>query len=235
MNELNYFYTFLFRSFAAMLPTAVLCLSLVSMVSPSTSQKPLTSGDPKQKTFSSKSHPSWPLGLQVYRALRSEGSNINTLISPVQLANSLSALSHIAKGATARQLQELLKSNKDEKQAEKSSSNPFTSMRNANGTSNTLHGSSAIFSKQVPTLESSLLEELQAQFELDHVALGAGNKQEDMEKLSSWAKRGMGGVKEMPLNEGPDAEDGALILASALHIKGEKNEDLPRSIYFPLT
>ncbi|XP_058251940.1 serine (or cysteine) peptidase inhibitor, clade H, member 2 [Hemibagrus wyckioides] len=218
-----------------MLPTAVLCLSLVSMVSPSTSQQPLTSGDPKQKIFSSKSHPSWSLGLQVYRALRSEGSNINTLISPVLLANSLSALSHIAKGATARQLQELLKSNKDEKQAEKSSSNPFTSMRNANGTSNTLHGSSAIFSKQVPTLESSLLEELQAQFELDHVALGAGNKQEDMKKLSSWAKRGMGGVKEMPLNEGPDAEDGALILASALHIKGfgdhgfdKENEDRRR-------
>ncbi|KAK3567631.1 hypothetical protein QTP86_020427 [Hemibagrus guttatus] len=211
-----------------MLPTAVLCLSLVSMVSPSTSQQPLTSGDPKQKIFSSKSHPSWSLGLQVYRALRSEGSNINTLISPVLLANSLSALSHTAKGATARQLQELLKSNKDDKQAEKSSSNPFTSMRNANRTSYTLHGSSAIFSKQVPTLESSLLEELQAQFELDHVALGAGDKQEDMEKLSSWANRGMGGVKEMPLNEGPDAKEGALILASALHIKGFWDHDFDK-------
>ncbi|KAB5579212.1 hypothetical protein PHYPO_G00192500 [Pangasianodon hypophthalmus] len=216
-----------------MLPPAALCLSLVLMVSTSTSQQPLTSGDPQQKSFSSLSHPSWSLGLEVYRALRSEGSHINTLISPVLLANSLSALSHTAKGATARQLQELLKTNKDEKQAEKSSSSPLKSMRKANGTSYMLHGSSAIFSKQVPTLESSFLEELQAQFELDHVALGAGDKQGEMEKLRSWAKSGMGGVKEMPLNEGPDAKEGALILASALHFKGfwdhgfdKENEDL---------
>ncbi|XP_060730736.1 serine (or cysteine) peptidase inhibitor, clade H, member 2 [Tachysurus vachellii] len=216
-----------------MLPAGVLCLSLVFMVSPSMSHQPLTSGDPKQKMFSSQSHPSWSLGLQVYRTLRSEGSHINTIISPVLLANSLSVLSHTANGATARQFQELLKTEKDEKQAEKSSSNPFISMRNANGTSYILRGSSAIFSKQVPTLESSFLEELQAQFELDHVALGAGDKQDDIEKISSWAKRGMGGVKQMPLNEGPDAKEGALILASALHFKGfwdhgfdKENKDL---------
>ncbi|GAA6106696.1 serine (or cysteine) peptidase inhibitor, clade H, member 2 isoform X1 [Tachysurus ichikawai] len=216
-----------------MLPAGVLCLSLVFVVSPSMSHQPLTSGDPKQKIFSSQSHPSWSLGLQVYRALRSEGSHINTIISPVLLANSLSVLSHTANGATARQLQKLLKTEKDEKQAKKSSSNPFISMRNANGTSYTLRGSSAIFSKQVPTLESSFLEELQAQFELDHVALGAGDKQDDIEKISSWAKRGMGGVKQMPLNEGPDAKEGALILASALHFKGfwdhgfdKENKDL---------
>ncbi|XP_027020734.2 serine (or cysteine) peptidase inhibitor, clade H, member 2 isoform X2 [Tachysurus fulvidraco] len=218
-----------------MLPAGVLCLLLIFMVSPSMSHQPLTSGDPKQKIFSSQSHPSWSLGLQVYRALRSEGSHNNTIISPVLLANSLSVLSHIANGATARQLQELLKTEKDEQQAEKSSSNPFISMRNANGTSYTLRGSSAIFSKQVPALESSFLEELQAQFELDHVALGAGDKQDDIEKISSWAKRGMGGVKQMPLNEGPDAKEGALILASALHFKGfwdhgfdKENKDLRR-------
>ncbi|XP_060780806.1 serine (or cysteine) peptidase inhibitor, clade H, member 2 [Neoarius graeffei] len=212
-----------------MLSTAALCLALASMVSPSTSQQNLTSGEPQQKIFSSLSHPSWSLGLQVYRALRSEGSHINTLISPVLLANSLSALSHAAKGATARQLQELLKTDKDEKQAEKSSPSPLKSMRKANGTSYTLHVSSAIFSKQVSTLESGFLEE----FELDHVALGAGDKLGDMKKLSSWARSGMGGIKEMPLGEGPDAKEGALILASALHFKGlwdrgfdKENEDL---------
>lgn len=215
----------LFCSFAAMLSTAVLCLSLIFMVSPSTSQQPLTSNDPQQKIFSSHSHPSWSLGLQVYKALRSEGSYINTLISPLLLANALSALSHAAKGSTARQLQELLKTDKDENQTEKSSSRPFASIRTANGTSYTLHGSSAIFSKQVPTLESGFLDKLKAQFEVDHVALGAGDKQRDIEKLSSWAKSGLGGVKEMPLNGGPDAKEGALILASALHFKGEKDKD----------
>lgn len=203
-----------------MLSTAALCLALASMVSPSTSQQNLTSGDPQQKIFPSLNHPSWSLGLQVYRALRSEGSHINTLISPVLLANSLSALSHAAKGATARQLQELLKTDKDEKQAQKSSPSPLKSMRKANGTSYTLHVSSAIFSKQVSTLESGFLEE----FELDHVALGAGDKLGDMKKLSSWARSGMGGIKEMPLGEGPDTKEGALILASALHFKGEKDK-----------
>lgn len=222
------------HSFAAMLPTAALCLSLVLMVSPSNSQQPLTTGEPQKKSFSSLSHSSWSLGLQVYKALRNEGSHINTLISPVLLANSLSVLSHTAKGATARQLQELLKTSKDEKQAEKSSSNPLKSMREANGTSYILHGSSAIFSKLVSTLESGFLEELEAQFELDHVALGAGDRQADVEKLSLWAKNGMGGVKEMPLNEGPVSKEGALILASALHFKGERNKDLSKSIYFPL-
>lgn len=219
-------------SFAAMLPTAVLCLSLVLMVSPSMSQQSPASGDPQEKIFSSLSHPTWSLGLQVYRALRNEGSHINTLISPVLLANSLSTLSHTAKGATARQLQELLKTDEDKKQAEKSLSSPLKSMREANGTSYMLHGSSAIFSKQVPTLESGSLEELQAQFETDHVALGAGDRQGDLKKLNAWAKSGMGGVNEMPLNEGPDAKEGALILASALHFKGEKYMDLSSSVYF---
>lgn len=225
--------TFSPLSFATMLPTAALCLSLVLMISPSISQQPLTSGDPQEKSFSSLSHPSWSLGLQVYKALRNEGSHINTLISPVLLANKLSVLSNTAKGATARQLQELLKTSKDKKQAEKSSSNPLKSMREANGTSYILHGSSAIFSKQVSTLESSFLEELRAQFELDHVALGAGDRQADVEKLNLWAKNRMGRVKEMPLNEGSASKEGALILASALHFKGERDKDLSRSIYFP--
>lgn len=220
-------------SFAAMLPTAVLCLSLVLLVSPSMSQQPPTAGEPQEKTFSSLSHRSWSLGLQVYKALRSQGSHINTLISPVLLANSLSALSHTAKGATARQFQELLKTNEDEKQAEKSSSSPLKSMRKANGTSYVVHGSSAIFSNQVLTPENGFLEELQAKFELDHVTLSAGDRQGDVEKLNSWAKSGMGGVKEMPLNEGLNAKDGALILASALHFKGEKDKDLSTFIYFP--
>ncbi|KAF7706508.1 serine (or cysteine) peptidase inhibitor, clade H, member 2 [Silurus meridionalis] len=212
-----------------MWPTAALYLSLVLVASISMSQQSLSAGDSQQKNFQSLSHPSWSLGLQLYRALRSEGSHINTLISPVLLANSLSALSHTAKGATARQLQELIKSDKDKK----SSSSPLKSMGIANGSSYILHGSSAIFSKQIPTLEIGLLDKLQAQFELDHVPLGAGNKQGDMEKLCSWAKSVMGGVNEMPLHEEPDVKEGALILTSALHFKGlwdhgfdKENKDL---------
>ncbi|TSK77046.1 Serpin H1 [Bagarius yarrelli] len=203
------------------------------MVRPSRSHQPLNSTDPQQKIFSPLSHPSWSLGLQVFGALRTEGSHINTLISPALLVNSLNALSYTAKGATSMQLKELLKPYKDEKQAEKLSSSPFLSMREANGSSYTVHSSSAFFSKQVPTLESDFLKELQARFELNHVALGAGDQQEDMEMLSSWAKSGMGGVKVMPLNREPEAKEGALILASALHFKGfwdrgftEKNKDL---------
>ncbi|KAG9274529.1 serpin H1-like [Astyanax mexicanus] len=209
-----------------MLSTAVLYLSLLNLlivgVGSSSSKAPPTTGEPPQPQQASSSfgHPSWSLGLQLYRALRKEGSNTNTLISPALLASSLSALSRTAKGTTAEQLQELLKNAKVEKKTEEALSDTLKSMREGNGTSYTLHGSSALFSKQVPTLEKSLLEELQAQFGLGHVALGAGGKEADMEKLRSWAKGGMGGLEGSLLKEGPDAKDGAVILANALHFKG---------------
>ncbi|KAI4898372.1 hypothetical protein NFI96_012387 [Prochilodus magdalenae] len=222
-----------------MLPTAFLSLSLLNLlalgVDSSTSKAPSASGKPQkaQQTSSSLGHPSWSLGLQFYQALRHEGSHTNTLISPVLLASSLGALSRAAKGSTAGQLQELLRSAKEEKKAEEALSDALKSLREGNGTSYALHGSLALFSKQVPALEKSFLEELQAQFGLRHVALSAGDKHSDIEKLSSWAKGEMGGLDRSPLTEGPDAKEGALILANALHFKGfwdrgfnQENQDL---------
>ncbi|KAL6490805.1 hypothetical protein MHYP_G00011500 [Metynnis hypsauchen] len=222
-----------------MLPTAVLSLSLLNLlalgVGSSTSKAPPASGNPQhpQQAVFSLGHPSWSLGLQLYKALRSEGSHTNTLISPALLASSLGALSRAAKGTTAGQLQELLQTAKDKKKAEEALSNVLKSMHEGNGTSYALHASSALFSKQVPALEKAFLEELQAQFGLGHVALSAGDKQGDKEKLHSWAKDGMGGLEESPLMEGPDLEEGAMILANALHLKGfwdrsfdQENQDL---------
>uniref|UniRef100_A0AAR2KTG0 Serpin domain-containing protein n=1 Tax=Pygocentrus nattereri TaxID=42514 RepID=A0AAR2KTG0_PYGNA len=209
-----------------MLPTAVLSLSLMNLlalgVGSSTSKAPPASGNPQQhqQAVFSLGHPSWSLGLQLYKALRSEGSHTNTLISPVLLASSLGALSRTAKGTTAAQLQELLQTAKDKKKAEEALSNVLKSMHEGNGTSYALHASSALFSKQVPALEKAFLKELQAQFGLGHVALSAGDKQRDMEKLRSWAKDGMGGLEGPPLTEEPDPKEGAMILANALHLKG---------------
>ncbi|XP_017539418.1 serine (or cysteine) peptidase inhibitor, clade H, member 2 [Pygocentrus nattereri] len=222
-----------------MLPTAVLSLSLMNLlalgVGSSTSKAPPASGNPQQhqQAVFSLGHPSWSLGLQLYKALRSEGSHTNTLISPVLLASSLGALSRTAKGTTAAQLQELLQTAKDKKKAEEALSNVLKSMHEGNGTSYALHASSALFSKQVPALEKAFLKELQAQFGLGHVALSAGDKQRDMEKLRSWAKDGMGGLEGPPLTEEPDPKEGAMILANALHLKGfwdrsfdQENQDL---------
>ncbi|XP_072544873.1 serine (or cysteine) peptidase inhibitor, clade H, member 2 [Salminus brasiliensis] len=222
-----------------MLPAAILSLSLLNLlilgVGSSTSEAPPATGGPPQlqQASSSLGHPSWSLGLRLYQALRREGSYTNALISPALLASSLGALSHAAKGTTAEQFLELLKNAKVEKKAEEALSDTLKSMREGNGTSYTLHGSTALFSKKVPTLEKSLLEKLQAQFGMGHVALGAGGKQADMKKLSSWAKGGLGGLEGSPLTEGPDAKEGAMILANAFHFKGfwdrgfeQENQDL---------
>ncbi|XP_062849375.1 serine (or cysteine) peptidase inhibitor, clade H, member 2 [Trichomycterus rosablanca] len=215
-----------------MMPTAFLCLLLlnllVSMVN-SLSQQPFSAqSESQQKSSLSLDHTSWSLGLRLYSALRSNGTNINTLISPVLLASSLRALSHTAKETTAGQLHDLLKMGKEEKKAEEALFSTLKSMSKANGTSYTLHASSALFSKQVSTLEKTFLKKLKAQFGLDHVALGAGDKQVDMETLHSWAKKEMGGVETLKLTEKPATKEGALILANALHFKGFWNHDFDK-------
>lgn len=98
------------------------------------------------------------------------------------------------------------------------------SVRETNGTSYTLQGSSALFSKQVPKLEKSFLEKLQTHFWLQHVALEDAQKQTDMEKLQSWAKSGMDGKETADLELALETKPGAMILANALHFKGEKKE-----------
>lgn len=69
-----------------------------------------------------------------------------------------------------------------------------------------LHSSSALFSKQAPKLEKSFLDDLQSQFGLQHVALDVGERQDDMEKLQSWAKGGMGG-RDISRSSEPGTED----------------------------
>ncbi|XP_066536441.1 serine (or cysteine) peptidase inhibitor, clade H, member 2 [Hoplias malabaricus] len=209
-----------------MLPSAVLSVSLLNLlllgVSSSTPEAPPTSGKPPQfhQAGSSLGHLSWSLGLRLYQALRIEGSHTNTLISPALLTNLLGAIIRAARGTTAGQLQELLKTAKEEKKAEDVFSIVLKSMREGNGTSYTLHGSSALFSQQDSMLEKAFLQQIQTQFELGHVALSGKDMQTDMEMLRTWARDGMGGREVLPLTDVADTKEGAMILASALHFKG---------------
>lgn len=177
-----------------------------------------------QPEISSLHHPTWSLGLQLYRSLRIDGSQTNTVISPLLLANSLLALEGGAKGSTAGQFHDLLRIKKHDNAFGEALTKALKSLREANGTSYTLQGSSALFSKQVPKLEKSFLEKLQTHFGLQHVALEDAQKQTDMEKLQSWAKSGMDGEETADLELALETKPGAMILANALHFKGEKKE-----------
>lgn len=177
-----------------------------------------------QPEISSLHHPTWSLGLQLYRSLRIDGSQTNTVISPLLLANSLLALEGGAKGSTAGQFHDLLRIKKHDNAVGEALTKALKSVREANGTSYTLQGSSALFSKQVPKLEKSFLEKLQTHFGLQHVALEDAQKQTDMEKLQSWAKSGMDGEETADLELALETKPGAMILANALHFKGEKKE-----------
>ncbi|XP_052418322.1 serine (or cysteine) peptidase inhibitor, clade H, member 2 isoform X2 [Carassius gibelio] len=185
-----------------------------------------------QPEISSLHHPTWSLGLQLYRSLHSDGSQTNTFISPLLLANSLLALEGGAKGSTAGQLHDLLRITKHEAVGE-ALTKALKSVHEANGTCYTFHSSSALFSKQVPRLEKSFLEKLQTHFGLQHVALEDAQKQTDMEKLKSWAKSGMDGEETADLELALETKPGAMILANALHFRGfwdrgfyHENQDL---------
>uniref|UniRef100_A0A671NJQ8 Serine (or cysteine) peptidase inhibitor, clade H, member 2 n=1 Tax=Sinocyclocheilus anshuiensis TaxID=1608454 RepID=A0A671NJQ8_9TELE len=165
-----------------------------------------------QPEISSLQHPTWSLGLQLYRSLRIDGSQTNTFISPLLLANSLLALEGGAKGSTAGQFHDLLRITKHDKAVGESLTKALKSV--------------------LAKLEKSFLEKLQTHFGLQHVALEDAQKQTDMEKLQSWAKSGMDGEETADL-ELALTKPGAMILANALHFRGfwdrgfyHENQDL---------
>ncbi|XP_050971948.1 serine (or cysteine) peptidase inhibitor, clade H, member 2 isoform X1 [Labeo rohita] len=208
----------------------LLVLALQSIWS-SASQELKVQSSP-QPEISRLHHPTWSLGLQLYRSLRIDGSQTNTFISPLLLANSLLALEGGAKGSTAGQFHDLLRITKNDKAVGEALTKALKSVREANGTSYALRSSSALFSKQAPKLEKSFLEKLQTHFGLQHVALEDAQKH-DMEKLQSWAKSGMDGEETVDLELALETKPGAMILANALNFKGfwdrgfyHENQDL---------
>lgn len=206
-------------------PVALLFLLVLALQSiwSSAPQEQKVQSSP-QPEISSLHHPTWSLGLQLYRSLHIDGSQTNTFISPLLLANSLLALEGGAKGSTAGQFHDLQRITKHDNAVGEALTKALKSVREANGTSYTLHSSSALFSKQVPKLEKSFLEKLQTHFGLQHVALEDAQKQTDMEKLQSWAKSEMDGEETAVLELALETKPGAMILANALHFKGEKKE-----------
>ncbi|XP_042256704.1 serine (or cysteine) peptidase inhibitor, clade H, member 2 [Thunnus maccoyii] len=167
--------------------------------------------------------PSWALGLRLYQALRSDSSAVNTLFSPLLVASSLGALSGGSAGATASQLQDLLKTPSLAKPGAKAGeilSGALKSFTEANGTSFHLHSSSAVFSKQAPSVSPAFVKNSQAKFKLQHKPLGKGDSKADLKQLHTWAKAGLGGLESAPLEAEIKAKAGALIVANALRFKG---------------
>ncbi|XP_067257225.1 serine (or cysteine) peptidase inhibitor, clade H, member 2 [Chanodichthys erythropterus] len=213
-------------------PLLFLLLLALQTVWSSTPQEPKVQGSP-QPEISSLHLPTWSLGLQLYRSLRTDGSKTNTFISPLLVANSLLAVGGGANGSTAGQFHDLLRITNNEKAVGEALTTALKSVFEANGTSYTLHSSSALFSKRAPELEKSFLEKLQTHFGLQHVALEDAQRQTDMEKLQSWAKSGMDGEETAALEQALETKPGAMILANALHFKGfwdrgfyHENQDL---------
>ncbi|CAM4515237.1 unnamed protein product [Leuciscus chuanchicus] len=200
-------------------PLLSLLLLALQIVWSSTPQEPKVQGSP-QPEISSLHHPTWSLGLQLYRSIRIGASKTNTIISPLLLANSLLALGGGANGSTVAQFHDLLRITQNEKAVGEALTRALKSVREANGTSYTLHSSSALFSKHAPELEKSFLEKLQTHFGLQHVALEDAQKETDMEMLQSWAKSGMDGEETAALEQALETKPGAVILANALRFKG---------------
>lgn len=168
--------------------------------------------------------PTWTLGLQLYQALRSDSGLVNTVFSPLLVASSLGALGGGSGGTTARQLQELLKSSTPAKtvaQAGELLSGSLKSFTASNGSSFHLHASSAMFSKETPTISQAFAKDSKARFMLQHRPLGKGGSEADLKQLQGWAKAALGGLEETPSAAKIQAKAGALILANALRFKGE--------------
>ncbi|TRY57589.1 hypothetical protein DNTS_032176 [Danionella cerebrum] len=185
-------------------------------ISSSTTKEPKVQG-PSQEIFKLH-HPTWNLGLHLYRSLRINTSQTNTFISPLTLTNSLLGLVEGAKESTAGQFYDYPKLNKNE--LEKALTRELKAVQEYNKTSFIMHSSSALFSKEAPELETSFLEKLQTLFGVQHVAFENAPKQTDLEKLQSWAKSGMGGKETAVLKQPLDIKPGIMILANVLRFKG---------------
>ncbi|XP_041925551.1 serine (or cysteine) peptidase inhibitor, clade H, member 2 [Alosa sapidissima] len=187
-------------------------------------------------------HASWSIGLRLYRALRTgsgdDAQKTNALFSPLMLAASLDALGEASKGATAGQIRELLKPS-GQKRAVAATTADFPqalkSTLEANNTAYSLHGASALFTKQAAGPDQNFLKKARSASRLDHVPLAtAGGRQSDSAALRAWVLGATGGVMvdHQPSQE-PQAQSGALILGNALRFKGlwdrgfaESSEDL---------
>lgn len=170
----------------------------------------------------------WALGLRLYKAVRSESTPVNTLFSPLLVASSLGALGGGSAGTTASQVEDLLKtpssssSSKAGAQVRELLSGALKSFTQANGTTFHLHTSSAVFSKQAPSVSQTFVKDSQAKFKLQHKPLGKGDSKADLKLLRGWVKAGLGGLEGAPLETEIQARSGALILANALRFKGEQ-------------
>ncbi|XP_059211087.1 serine (or cysteine) peptidase inhibitor, clade H, member 2 [Centropristis striata] len=185
----------------------------------SSKKRPAAPASPPPRPPPPLGDPSWALGLHLYKALRSDSSSVNTLFSPLLVASSLGALGGGSGGTTSSQLQDLLKTPSPTKAGERLSE-AFKSFTAANGTSFHLHASSALFSKQAPTVSQAFVKESQSRFGLQHQPLGKGDSKADQKQLHGWAKAGLGGLEGAPSAAEIQTKAGALILASALRFKG---------------
>ncbi|XP_032437883.1 serine (or cysteine) peptidase inhibitor, clade H, member 2 [Xiphophorus hellerii] len=165
--------------------------------------------------------PSWPLGVRLYQALRSDPSSVNTLFSPLLLASSLEALSEGSAGKTAEQIRELLKPPSGTKEAVgELLSMALESFVKANGTSFQIHASSGVFTKQAPAISQAFAKEIQSRFRLQHRTMGKGDAKADLKQLREWAEAALSGKEMAPLEAEIKAKAGAMILTNALHFKG---------------
>ncbi|XP_048885883.1 LOW QUALITY PROTEIN: serine (or cysteine) peptidase inhibitor, clade H, member 2 [Brienomyrus brachyistius] len=182
-----------------------LLLPLPWPVTPEDPGKPFT----RPPVRVAKQGPSWSLGLRLYRALRTGGTQ-NPLFSPVLLANSLAALGGGAGGGTAAQIFEVLGTGTPPPLSQEEA---LFSLYGGNGSSFRLHSASAVFTGLPAILDASFLKEAQTRSRLGHAALHWTEGQPDHEELHAWARAGAGGSEEL------QAKEAALILTDALRFK----------------
>ncbi|XP_014832303.1 PREDICTED: serpin H1-like [Poecilia mexicana] len=192
---------------------------LVQSGAATSSQSPAASVSPSLPPLVN--DPSWPLGVRLYQALRSDPGCVNTLFSPLLLATSLEALSEGSAGKTAEQIRELLRPPSGTKEAVgELLSVALESFVKANGTSFQIHASSCVFTKQAPAVGQAFAKEIQSRFRLQHRTLGKGDAKADLRQLCQWAEAALGGKEGAPLEAEIKAKAGAMVLTNALHFKG---------------
>uniref|UniRef100_A0A087Y6S3 Serine (or cysteine) peptidase inhibitor, clade H, member 2 n=1 Tax=Poecilia formosa TaxID=48698 RepID=A0A087Y6S3_POEFO len=187
---------------------------LVQSGAATSSQSPAASVSPSLPPLVN--DPSWPLGVRLYQALRSDPGSVNTLFSPLLLASSLEALSEGSAGKTAEQMPP-----SGTKEAVGGLlSVALESFVKANGTSFQIHASSCVFTKQAPAVGQAFAKEIQSRFRLQHRTLGKGDAKADLRQLCQWAEAALGGKEGAPLEAEIKAKAGAMVLTNALHFKG---------------